>query len=236
MSVSLLFIHGSGFTATVFEAQHHAFAGSRAVNLPGHLSPGTPSSVGEFADYLEQYITAASLESTVVCGHSLGGAIALELALRRVPQVAALVLLGAGARLRVAANLLEGLQHDFAQTARKIAGQLYADPSSPLVAQAVASFESVGESQTLRDFKACNAFDVTADLSSVRVPVLAITGDRDVMTPPKYAHALAEAVLDGTVRIIGNAGHMVMQEQPAETNIALKNFVTGLDRRLTESH
>lgn len=228
MRETLLCIHGAGFTGRVFEAQRAAFADLQAPDLPGHDNAGEAASVEQFADYVEAYIQAEGLSRVVLCGHSLGGAIALQLALRALPQIRALVLVGSGARLRVNAPLLEGLQHDFKSTARSIAGLLYADSRSPLVAQATQSFIRVGQAQTLRDFLACNAFDVTAQLSKINLPVLAITGRQDVMTPPKYAQALAAGVLNGSFMLIKNAGHMVMQERPAETNAAVKDFVTGL--------
>lgn len=226
--MTLLCIHGAGFTGRVFGAQRDISDDVRAPNLPGHETPGEPASVDEFADYLGDYIKDQVLERVVLCGHSLGGAIALQLALRGLPQIQALVLLGSGARLRVAPEFLQGLEDDFESTADKIASALFADHGSPLVAEARQSFATVGQAQTLRDFAACNSFDATARLSTIHVPVLAVTGKHDVMTPPKYAQSLATAVPEGSCIFIEDAGHMVMQERPAETNLALQKFVTGL--------
>lgn len=228
MSPTLLCLHGAGFTGYVFDSQRRAFGDLRAPNLPGHERPGEPATVAEFADYVEGYVQDEGLANVVLCGHSLGGAIALEVTLRALPQVQGLVLFGSGARLRVGAHLLEGLKDDFESTTSTIARSLYADGNSPLVAQARQSFARVGQAQTLRDFGACNSFDVKEQLSRIRVPLLAITGKHDVMTPPKYALSLAAGVGRGSAIIIENAGHMAMQERPAETNVALLDFVTGL--------
>lgn len=232
MSPTLLCIHGAGFTGRVFDGQREVFSDLRAPNLPGHESPGAPATIDEFAGYVEEYVRDEGLGRVVLCGHSLGGAIALQVALRGLPQLEALVLLGCGARLRVGAHFLDGLKDDFEETASTVARSLYADVSSPLVAQATSSFTRVGQAQTLRDFTACNSFDVTAQLSNISAPLLAITGIHDVMTPPKYAQTLAAGVAHGSAAIIEDAGHMVMQEQPAQTNVALLNFVTTLKSRV----
>jgi pimeloyl-ACP methyl ester carboxylesterase len=221
-------LHGAGFTGYVFDAQRAVFGDLRAPNLPGHETPGEPATVEEFAQYVERYAQAQGLDRIVLCGHSLGGAVALQIALRKLISVEALVLLGSGARLRVAPAILEGLKEDFEATASRIAGALYADANSPLVTQARRSFLKTGQAQLLRDFTACNSFDLTAALSSIGIPLLAVTGEQDVMTPPKYAQALAAGVVHGSSLIIPNAGHMVMQERPVETNVALRNFVTAL--------
>lgn len=213
---ALLFVHGSGCTGEVFTAQLAAFENSSAPDLP---AAGT--SIGDLADFVESKIDGP----VVIAGSSMGGAVALEIALRRIPQVRAIVLLGSGSRLRVAPAILEGLERDFEATALQLAKLMYADPTPDRIAATLWMMQRAGRARTLRDFRACNAFDVTDRLGGITVPVLALTGERDVLTPPKYAQALAGRVDGAQVRIIPDAGHLVMVERPSETNAAIKNFV-----------
>jgi len=222
---TLLFIHGSGCTSDAFEYQMPAFPQAHAPNLPGHASPGGGETVGEFADFIERYIAQYNLHDVVLCGNSLGGAIALEVALRESPEVRAIILLGSGSRLKVAPAILEGLVKNFEQTAAQLAGYMFAQATPERIAFSVQSMQTVGQAQTLRDFQACNAFGVTNRLPELLIPVLALTGKQDVMTPPKYAQLLADRVPAGEVRIIPGAGHLVMIERPAETNDAVAYFV-----------
>ena len=222
---TLLFIHGSGCTGDAFKNQTDYFAGSEAPNLPGHTSPGAPASVSEFADFIQRSIAGRQDNDVILCGNSLGGAIALEVALRNPPQVRAIILLGSGARLRVAPAILAGLAGHFERTVEELAGYMFAQPTPELIAYATTSMQAVGKEQTLRDFAACDAFDVTHRLPELLVPLLALTGERDVMTPPKYAQFLADRVPRGEMRIVPGAGHLVMIERPAETNDAIANFV-----------
>ncbi|MDQ2680637.1 MAG: alpha/beta hydrolase [Candidatus Eremiobacteraeota bacterium] len=226
--MNLLFIHGSGFTGAAFDAQLTAFPGSAAPNLPGHDTVGSGASVAEFADFIEAYIMSNDLRNVVLCGNSLGGAIALEVGLRANPAVCALALVGSGSRLRVAPAFLEGLRDRFETTARMIAGYLYADPTPARIDEACSSMRIVGQAQTLRDYLACDAFDVTERLGELALPVLALTGESDKMTPPKYAQALADRVAGAQTRILPGAGHLAMIESPSDTNQALINFVAGL--------
>jgi pimeloyl-ACP methyl ester carboxylesterase len=219
--VRLVFIHGAGCTADVFEFQRAAFPDAVYYRLPGHERPGEPSSIGEFADAV-----LADLDGEVIlAGHSMGGAVALECALRGDPRVRALALLSSGARLRVGAAIFEGIQADFAAAAREIPHYFFADPTPERLARATRMMERVGAEQTLRDFRACDAFDAIARLPDVGVPLLALTGERDVMTPPKFALALADRVPGAQARILEGAGHLAIAERPAETNAALLAFV-----------
>lgn len=225
---TLLFIHGSGCTGDAFRHQTDFFEGSHAPNLPGHQSAGAATSVAQFADFIEEYIAQHTLADVVLCGNSLGGAIALEVALRKNPSLSALIALGSGSRLRVAPAFLEGLAERFDETAAELARYMFADPTPERVAYALESMRSVGQKQTLADFAACNDFDVTQHLPEIGIPMLALTGERDVMTPPKYAQALADRVQHGQVRIVPGAGHLAMLEQPATTNDAVSAFVMAL--------
>jgi pimeloyl-ACP methyl ester carboxylesterase len=226
--VTLLFVHGAGCAGEVFGAQTSAFRGSLAPNLPGHLGPGTPQSIAEFADALEQLVREHSVERVVLAGHSMGAAIAIEAALRRPSWLRAAVLIGGGARMRVAPALLDGLKRDFEATARTIAGLFFADASPARVDASVALMKRVGREQTLRDFRACDVFDALERLGEISVPVLALSGETDRLAPAKHAVALASRVPDGTARIIPGAGHFVMTERPAETNEAIAAFLAGL--------
>jgi len=222
----IVFIHGSGFTGDVFRKQLSVFPGSVAPNLPGHAAHGRASSVAEFGDFIERFIKEHALHDVTLCGNSLGGAIALDVALRKNPVVRSIVLLGSGARLRVAPKILEGLRTDFDHTIQEVAKLLYAEPSDEQLRYAAAAMRRAGAAQTLADYEACNAFDVMERLGEISIPVLAITGEHDRMTPSKYADFLASRVQNGRARIVPGAGHLVMAEQPAETNQMIMEFLT----------
>ena len=226
--MTLLFIHGAGCTREVFDAQARAFPDSHAPNLPGHACAGAPESIAQFADAIEAYVRENELSAVVPCGHSMGGAVALELALRKPAWLSGAVLLGSGARMRVAPAILNGLRDDFEPAARTIAGYFFAEPSAQRIEAAVESMRRVGQAQTVRDFLACDAFDALDRLGSVTVPLLALTGEADKMMPPKFALALADRVPGAQARIVPGAGHFVMVERPAETNESISAFLAGL--------
>lgn len=227
--MTVVFVHGAGCTGEVFAAQTAAFDDSIALTLPGHTIPGEPASVEAFADAVSAQLAARELDGVILCGHSMGGAIALELALRREPRVRAVVMLSSGARLRVAPAVLEQLEHDFEAAARELPHHFYAEPSPELLAASTRMMLAVGQAQTLRDFRACDAFDRIGRLGEVTLPLLAVTGERDVLTPPKFAEALADRIPGASARIVPRAGHLAMAERPGDVNDALRAFVNHVD-------
>lgn len=223
--MTLVLIHGAGFTASVFEAQTAAFPQAHAPNLPGHLTAGSSDSIEDFAAFISAYVRDHAPDGAVLCGHSMGGAVALRVALDGDVFLRGIVLIGSGARMRVAPAILDGLARAFDETIARIAAMLFANPLPERVDAAVESMRRVGQAQTLRDYRACDAFDVIEQLGEVAVPLLALTGESDVMTPPKYAAALADRVPGAQARIVPGAGHMLMSECPAETNALLAAFL-----------
>lgn len=225
---TLVFIHGAGCTGGVFAAQTSAFAGSQALTLPGHATPGEPESIAEMADAVADALRERGIDDAILVGNSMGGAIALELALRHEPWLRAVALVGSGAKLRVSAAIFDAIRADFPAAVTMLTGYFFAEPREDLAGPIAAEMLRVGREQTLRDFAACDGFDVSARLGEIDIPVMALTGERDVMTPPKFAALLADRIPGGISRILPGAGHLAMVERPNETNEALRAFVTTI--------
>jgi pimeloyl-ACP methyl ester carboxylesterase len=228
-STPLVFVHGAGGSH-----QHWLYvlralpqAACFVPDLPGHgRSAGTGrKSVGAYADWLVAFLNALGLEQAVLVGHSLGGAVALDLALRYPERVAGLGLVGTGARLRVAPAILDGLRDEFRPTVRLICEWCYGQDAPPEVL-------TLGEGQMAAtppgvvhdDFCAANAFDVFGRLAEISAPAVIVTGTQDRMTPPKYAVYLRDRLPNATLHLVDGAGHMVMIEQPEAVVEALAPF------------
>jgi 3-oxoadipate enol-lactonase len=76
--------------------------------------------------------------------------------------------------------------------------------------------------------KACDAFDVIEKLSGINTPTLAITGTKDVMTPPKYAEFLGDRMPNTEITLIEGGSHFVFGEFPSQVNDAISAFVDKL--------
>lgn len=68
------------------------------------------------------------------------------------------------------------------------------------------------------------------------LPVLVVTGDRDIAARPQDAKALATALPQARYELFEECGHFAMAEEPARFANLLADFVTGLpDHPITES-
>jgi pimeloyl-ACP methyl ester carboxylesterase len=107
----LVLVHGAGGTHRHWPEELRALPGRRvlALDLPGHGgSPGPSlSSIGAYARSVLAALDALEIPSAVLAGHSMGGAIALTLALEAPSRVAGLALVATGAKLRVSKFVLD---------------------------------------------------------------------------------------------------------------------------------
>jgi len=80
----------------------------------------------------------------------------------------------------------------------------------------------------LRNFKACDGFDLRGRLGDVEAPTLIIAVSDDKLTPVKWAEYLRDNIKGSRLVVIEGAGHASMLEKPKEFNEALINFIQGL--------
>uniref|UniRef100_UPI002ACE0E96 alpha/beta fold hydrolase n=1 Tax=Chloroflexus sp. TaxID=1904827 RepID=UPI002ACE0E96 len=167
----------------------------------------------------------------IVVGHSMGGAIALQLAVDAPQIVTGLGLVGSAARLRVAPALLAGLAGDAAarrEAINTLAHWLFSPAADPgLIREAFAEYAAPDPAILLADLQACDGFDIRSQLAAIRCPALVVTGADDTLTPPKLGAELA-AGLSGEHHLLANAGHMPMLEAPDQLSELLLRFISTL--------
>ena len=231
----LVLVHGAGGNLMHWPGElrrlpdHEVYA----LDLPGHGRSGGPgrTEIGAYAEVVREFADALKLPAFVLGGHSMGGAIALEFALRYGGRLAGLILVGTGARLRVAPEILAGIQNDFEGTTALLAAWAHGDHVDPNLQRIyLRRLREVDPQVLAADFLACDAFDRRADVAAIATPALILCGDADRMTPVKYSQFLAAEMPDARLIILPGAGHMAMLEPTSRPIVvdAIKRFVETL--------
>lgn len=230
-SLSVVFVHGSGGDREDWRAQLEGLSGVAnvvAVELPGHgaSDPSNGSSVGAHAGCVADLVEALGLKKVMVVGCSLGSAVTLWLALNPKPWLVAIGLVGAGARLRVHPQFLEGILKD-RDTAVDALTDFCLSPATGEVIRAGLreKYAKVAPEVIHSDLSACNDFDVMDRLGEIKLPSWIIVGQDDKLTPVKYSKFLSDAIKGSRMEIVPDAGHLVMMEKPEEFNRSLREFL-----------
>ncbi len=218
-----LLLHGAGEDASLFAAQLADVPGTWAIDLPGHGRSGGEARerIEEYAELVLGVLRRSAKRSTLLGGHSMGGAIALTCALTGPQHLAGLVLVSTGGRLRVHKDLLGALEEsdEMPEAFRRLLVAPGADGAL------LGSMAPARPGALRRDFLACDRFDVLSRLREIRLRTLVLVGSRDVFTPEKYARSLADA-LGGELVVVDGAGHTLPLEAPQAVSGTLSRFLS----------
>jgi len=229
----LLLIHSSMSSHREWSAQQQLAQDVilTLIDLPGHGESdvlGESVTVSKLATILSQFLKTLELIPAIPVGHSIGGAVAMQLALDFPQMVQALVLISTGAKLGVYPAILEGLRLDYDRAVNLTIGKMCFAKNSDhkLVEEAKKEALACPPAVSLGDFQACNMFDIRERLHEITVPTLILVGDEDQLTPPKWSQYLHEHIGNSRLEIIPGAGHFVQQERPEAVNQAISTFLT----------
>jgi pimeloyl-ACP methyl ester carboxylesterase len=199
---------------------------------------------------------ALGFEKWAVLGHSFGGNVALEYALRYPQSLSHLILMNSGADYwwaqHNAAEIVarRGYSASAAQAVRRFfSGQLTKAEFLPTIMKFMTAyyyrFSLLG---TARDMLSgprpklrpeplifagrhlLNGWTVMDRLGEIQVPTLVIAGRQDFLYPPEHQAILADRIPDAELVLVERAGHNPHMERPADVIEAIRRFVAPADR------
>jgi pimeloyl-ACP methyl ester carboxylesterase len=230
----MLMIHGAGGSHVHYPATVRQMPEANAIipDLVGHgSSPGDGhTTIAAYAADIIALLDALHIDSAIIAGHSMGGAIALTLALDNPERVRGLVLLSTGAKLSVHPDILNGVLTEFMQTARALMDWQWHPHADQDLLEVIGYKTLIGTPAHIvyGDYAACNLFDVRTRLSEIKVPTLIIGGTHDKLTPPRYSEYLHEHIAGSTLSLIEAGAHMVVQEQPKAVAAAIRTWLSQI--------
>ncbi len=233
-ALTTVFIHGSGGDREEWRGQLDGLS-SRfniiALELPGHGKSDPPgeTSIAAYSDWVVDFTESLGLKKVVVIGCSLGSAITQWIALTPKPWLVGIGLVGAGARLRVHPDYLQGTLHFNKDILVSFADFALAREADPEIRSAIRDRFLTGSVELIHgDLSACDKFDMMDKVSQIALPTCILVGEDDRLTPPKYSRFLQSAIKGSRLTVIPGAGHLVMMEKPKEFNEFVGNFLDEL--------
>ncbi len=225
----IIFIHGAGATGSLWEyITYKKFDGfyQIVIDLPGHgKSPGDGfRSIEGYADFIESVVIELGLKDFVLAGHSMGGAIGLQYALKFQSKLRGLILISTGAKFIIPIEMLQLVKNN---------GIFYEHAYSK-----VTPFNIIKKIETeyykthymvrYNDLLACNNFNIIDKLYRISVKTCIMCGENDVITPPEYSKHLHKNIKNSQLILLEKAGHMVLWDQPEQVSKVITKFLKVL--------
>jgi pyruvate dehydrogenase E2 component (dihydrolipoamide acetyltransferase) len=244
----IVFLHGLGGSQSTWQValgdlvERYRVA---AIDLPGHGASAksepasTDYSVEGLAAAIAEAIVTLNAGPAIVAGHSLGGAIALQIALSKPELVQGVVLINsAGLGDEIGAELTElmsggpgketarGLLELFYKDQRLVLDRGIDEMAETQVAegawaaqQAVANGAFSGSSQQI---------EVRGKLADIKQPVMIVWGAKDRVIPLAHAVDALQSLPDATLRVLPNVGHVPQVEDAPAVATAIDRFAKSL--------
>ena len=242
---TVVLLHGAGMDHTVWQFQSRAFAyrgySVLSLDLPGHGRSDGPAlaTITGYADVVATVLVEAGVDRAHIVGHSMGAFIGIELASRHRTKVQSLTLIGVSERMPVHPDLLTAAKVDdhlafdlvssWSHTRTAHTGG-HPTPGLWMMGSTVRLLERSRPGVLHNDLAACNVYEsAIGRAEEITAPVLILMGEHDLMTRPRGAATLADAMPNATMVIVPGAGHMVMVERPDAVIDNLLTFWTQCD-------
>jgi pimeloyl-ACP methyl ester carboxylesterase len=218
--LTLVLLHSAGAAPEIWDRVRRFLVGVPVFvpALPGRAGAGEPADdVAAHGAAVLRAMDDAGIGRAAIGGHSLGGAVALWLAINHPQRVAGIGIANAGARMRVAPQMLEALPGGLEPMLDLVAASNFPPGSPPeWLAERRTAYASIGGETVLADLTACDRFDVLDRLWEIRCRTQVLAGSEDALTPPRFARLMAERISAARYIEYAGAGHMLPVERPAE--------------------
>lgn len=246
----VLFVHGLGGRWQNWLENIPRIAGRRrvvALDLPGFgrsQMPTTPISISNYAAVIDRLCDLLELDSVVLVGNSMGGAVAAETALRYPARVQRLVLVSAAAistrdfNPTPAAALLTALAHTPLGTPDGVRAMLARRRARHLAFATLVRHPTRIRTDTLCELvggrgapglsaatSAMIGHDFGGQLAEIAQPALIVHGREDMLVPLADSVRLSERLPNAQLEVFADTGHLSMLERPIRFNDLLLRFV-----------
>jgi len=239
---AVFLIHGWCGNADYWHTQIEALEGRYtvvALDLAGHGASGANRTDWSIANYAADVATVARQipnSRIVLVGHSMGATVALAAVPRLGGRVIGVIAVDALRSVgmpplspREIDTKVAPFRADFVGATRAlVTDSLFEKGADPLLVQKVAYDMSLrSPAAAVPTLEKLLAFDLTAQLASVHVPVYAINSD----LAPTDAERIRRSIADFTLDVLPHSGNFLMLEAPARFNPLLLKDVEALAAR-----
>jgi len=240
---NLVLIHGWGMHGGVWQpiikklSQHFYL---HVVDLPG-MGFSKPIELGHLHAVAEEVAELLPFKADI-CGWSLGGQVAIRIALLEPDKVRRLVLVGTTPRFVNAVDWKNGIK---ASVFKQFANQFNQDYQATLIKfLTLQCMSSSATRSTVKQLRTALAerpvptqgtlqkalrilleTDLRSEIENLKTPALLVHGDRDTLAPVQAAHWLAQQLPFGRLRVIAGASHAPFLSHPDQFIAALIEFL-----------
>jgi pimeloyl-ACP methyl ester carboxylesterase len=225
----LVGLPGTLCSPAVFEPMTRALAGEVDVVPFSWLTQPGPWDIPSVAERVASHLAEHWSRPVIVCGHSTGGVIALQLAARHPALVGGLVLVDTGAHMHGHGDvdaILQRVKDNWGEDLRAaVLDRSFRDPLDDAARAGFLDWAAAVSQQATYDVLASQrGLDLTGELAGVTQPAIVVHGRYDRARPPEQGRQLARSLPNAEFRLV-ETGHTPVYEAPAAVAAAVRDVL-----------
>ena len=233
----VILLHGAGTTHISWPPDLRRIAAHNiyAIDLPGHGKSNGPAcrSMGTMTRRLHEFITQMRFFHVVLVGFSLGGALALDYARTHPARIKGIISISCGNRFSLPEGIFSFLRSpedtDKVVSIFNLAA-FHPHTSHSTRREILEPISKIQPGVLSADFQLSKNFRYQASGESANFPVTIIGGSDDLITPPLSLRQLNQLIPGSSLKIIPNAGHMVVFEKTRRVRELAVNFLDSVSK------
>jgi len=232
----IVFLHGWGQSAQVWYQQRQAFPHAHYLNLPGH--GGAPES----SDWLESLAQQLPTSPSILIAWSLGGMLAMQLAIAYPERIKALVLVAStphfvqtkGWPFGCSEEVLQGFESGIKRHPQKTMARFFSmvlhgstlnHAQSKLISEYAINQAYPPTASTLQfGLQQLAELDLRSQLPLIKQPCCVIHGENDAIIPYSAGNYLAEQLPGAKLHHLESCGHAPFLSHSKEFNQLLESW------------
>jgi pimeloyl-ACP methyl ester carboxylesterase len=191
--------------------------------------------IQDFVSLVDQLMDRLGIGCAPIVGHSMGGTVSLSVAIHYPQRVSKVVVVGSpivGSSLaflpkfiglRPIAMILFNMMWAFRLGMRVYSPLICKDPRFPAMMDKDLSRTTV--ESFLLSMASLRRTDLRPLLSKVKIPVMGMFGDKDIIVRPDQWKPMIEGIPQARIERFPKAGHFIMLDDPDPFMHKLKNFL-----------
>jgi 3-oxoadipate enol-lactonase len=196
--------------------------------------------LGQLGTDLASLMDATGVDRAYIAGFSLGGTIAMRMAIDHPARVRGLALVATSSRVgRAAADWyqqrVDMVKRDDPQlraTMDRDAADVYAESPAELdeglLIRRQSTADPRGYGNACAAMAALNAAALDPELGRISAPTLIVASELDRHCPPKAAEIIAAGIKGSRLEIMPGAGHPIPVEKPREVAASINSFLAEI--------
>ena len=227
----LLLLHGLFGALSNWTSVLKEFADTHRVLIPLmpiYTNTKVSATVEGLAHFVSEFINYKELTNVHVLGNSLGGHIALLLALHHPKNLATLLLTGSSGLFESGMGNGFPKRGDYQYIKDRVEYTFY-DPKTATQELVDEVFGIVNDSnkalRVIQIARAAQRQNMRSEIKKITLPTCLIWGLNDNITPPHVAHEFNRLLVHSELYFIDHCGHAPMMENPARFNIIVRDFL-----------